>query len=257
MKSLESALRVLTEFSAGRGKWSVRDLCVRTGLGKSQVSKILTDFRHSGFLAQDPATREYAVGLRAVALAGQYLNANLLSRAALGYMRRLVDASGHTATLCVLERTEVMYLLSVEGPLFVDHGWRVGTWLPFHATAAGKVLVAFLADAEIERMIVTKGLARFTPSTISDAQVLKTQLAQIRRRGLSITHSEGTPGLGAQAVPVFGDNQTVIGALGLVYPDHLVSAKSERQMIVKLQDGARALSHRMGARVYPFGGMKQ
>ena len=254
MRSLQSALRVLTEFSKGDAeKLSVRDLCARTGLSKSQVSKILADFRGSGLLVQDPETRDYAVGLRALALAGQFLNTNRLSRTALGPMRELVDLTGHTATLCVLEDLDIMYLVSVESTMFINHGWRVGAWVPFHATAAGKVLVADLPEEAIDRIIGAHGLPRFTPSTVCNVAVLKVQLKQVRKRGIAITHSEGTPGLGAQAVPVFGRDQAVIGALGLVYADHLVSAKASEHLTGVLHDHARVLSHQMGATVYPFG----
>ena len=107
----------------------------------------------------------------------------------------------HTATLCVLHDADVMYLMSVEGPQFAEHGWRSGSWLPFHATAAGKVLVANLQDEEIDRIVATKGLHRFTPFTVCDPSTLKAQFKQIRKCGLAITHSEGTRGFGSTGRP--------------------------------------------------------
>ena len=170
MKSLDSALRILREFSKDRGRLSVSELCLRTGFRKSQVSKILASFRSEGLLTQDPRTREYCVGVRSVALAGQFLKGNILAREALGLMRRVVNLTGHTATLSVLEGSDVMYLLSVESEQFIDHGWRAGSFIPFHATAAGKLLVAFIPDDQINRIVAVKGLPRITPTTICDAK---------------------------------------------------------------------------------------
>ena len=253
MKALETALRVLREFADEPGRWSVGELSNKTGLSKSQVSKILSDFRASELLVQDPRTKEYSVGLYAVALAGQYLRNDKLTREAVGLMRELVDLTSQTATLCVLHDDAVMYLLAVEGRLYVEHGWKAGSWLPYHCTAAGKVLVANLLEQQIEQILANSKRPRFTPQTVCDASVLKSQFREIRKRGLAITHSEGTPGLGAQAVPVLDNKHTTMAALGLVYPDHQISEDGELALTNALRDAARELSHRLGALVYPYG----
>ena len=257
MKSLDSALRVLLEFSEGSDRWSVGDLCLKTGLKKSQVSKNFAGFREHGLLMQNRRTREYCVGLRTMALAGQYLKSNMLSREALSPMRRVVNLTEHTATLCVLDGIDVMYLLSVESEQFIDHGWRAGSYIPFHATAAGKLLVAFLPEDEIDRTIAAKGMPRITPTTICDADTLKAEFQDIRKNGVAVTHSEGTPGGGARAVPVFGERQQVIAALGVVYAYHLVSEKIARDITRTLHHQAQMLSLRMGARIYPYGPAKE
>ena len=206
-----------------------------------------------GLLTQDPRTREYCVGVRSVALAGQFLKGNILAREALGLMRRVVNLTGHTATLSVLEGSDVMYLLSVESEQFIDHGWRAGSYIPFHATAAGKLLVAFIPIDQINRIVAVKGLPRITPTTICDAKSLKKEFQVIRKGGVAVTHSEGTPGGGARAVPVFGEKQQVIAAFGVVYADHLVSKKTGEEIIRILHHQAQILSLKMGARIYPYG----
>jgi DNA-binding IclR family transcriptional regulator len=177
----------------------------------------------------------------------------MLTREAVGLMRGLVDHTSQTATLCVLHGDAIMYLLTVEGRLYVEHGWKTGSWLPYHCTAAGKVLVANLPNEEIDRIIRTVNRPRFTPQTICDGAVLRSQFVQIRKDGLAITHSEGTPGLGAQAVPVYNKHHSVVAALGLVYPEHLFSKKDESGLTTVLRNAARELSHRLGAVVYPHG----
>lgn len=224
-------------------------------MNKSQVSKILSDLRESGFLSQDSNTREYSVGLRAVALAGQYLKSNELPREALGPMRKLSESTGQTATLYVMDHFDIMYVASIEGPLFVGTTWQMGTFLPFHATAAGKLFVAFLPDAEVDRFVTVKGLTRFTSATICEPQKLKRELRQIRKQGVSIALGEFTIGLDASAVPIFGGGEKIVGSLGLVYPSHVVSAKQRGTFTKELHDAARFVSLRLGASVYPFGAL--
>lgn len=251
MKALASALRVLSAFSTNRGRWSVRELCAATGFSKSQVSKVLGEFRAAGFLQQDAASREYSVGLRAVALSANYLNSEPLARESVGPMRRLVNETQHTTVLAVLEHGQVMYMLGMEGPEFLDVLWRVGTWLPFHATAVGKVLFAF-AGGNAPIRIPERDLNRFTRNTITDKRLLLAELSRVRRHGVAHTNGETADGLGAQAVPVFGADG-LAAALGFVYPAHLVNPAKRRGYTQLLHSAARQISTRLGAPVYPFG----
>lgn len=252
MKALANALAVLDAFSTNRGRWSVKDLCDQTGFNKSQVSKVLGAFREAGLLRQDDETREYSVGLRAVALAANYLNAEPLVHESIAHMRRLAYEVDHTVVLSVLDGDKVMYLLGVEGPHFLDVGSRVGTWLPFHATAVGKVLIAF-ASADPAFRIPAGELKRFTRNTLTDRKALAAQFARIRREGMASTTGETADGLAAQAVPVVGRGGAVIAALGFVYPLHLVTPKKREAYTGLLHGAARQISMRMGAEVYPFG----
>ena len=252
MKALANALAVLDAFSSNRGRWSVKDLCDRTGFNKSQVSKVLGAFREAGLLRQDEETREYSVGLRAVALAANYLGAEPLVHESIGHMRRLANQIEQTVVLSVLDGTKVMYLLGVEGPHFLDVGSRVGTWLPYHATAVGKVLIAF-ASTNPAFKLPNGELPRFTRNTVTDRKALAAEFARIRKEGVAVTTEETVAGLAAQAVPVMGPRGVALAALGFVYPLHLVTPKKRESYTDLLHDAARQISTRLGADVYPFG----
>jgi len=257
MKSLRTSLRLLMEFMGDQPDFGVSELTERTGLPKSQVSKILSAFHDHGLLSRDPKTRRYAVGLRAYALGSRYVKFDRLSREALPIMRGLVERSGHSVRLSVMEGEDVLYLLGIEGPLFVDTGWRAGTWLPLHATSAGRVLLAFLPEARVEALIANRGMAAVTPETVTDPAVLRRILVQVRSRGFSMQRNETMPGLGTIGVPILGGDQAVIGVLGIAFPVHLVPRERDPALIEMLHQSARVLSQRMGSAVYPFGGIAQ
>jgi IclR family pca regulon transcriptional regulator len=229
----------------------VGEICSATGFSKSQVSKVLGEFRAAGFLQQDPASREYSVGLRAVALSANYLNSDPLVFESIGPMRRLMHESQHTTVLAVLDKGQVMYVLGVEGPEFLDVRWRVGTWMPFHATAVGKVLVAFSSPEGAIRLPEGE-LSRFTKTTITDRRELQLELAKVRRQGVANTSGETAEGLGAQAVPIFS-RSGLAAALGFVWPAHLVTPAKRRTYPHMLHSAARQISTRLDAPVYPFG----
>jgi len=253
LKSLRTSLRVLRAFTNDRSRWSVGELSSDLGLNKSLVSKTLREFQEAGFLRQDPRSREYTVGVQAVALGGQYMNESPLVREAIVLMRRLTDRSDHTTALAILDDVNVLYLVAVEGRLFLDVGWRVGTWLPFHATAVGKVLFAFADEPLLDRAIAEAGIKSLGPNTVRDANELRAQLQKVRKSGVGETREESMPGLAAQAVPVFGEAQEVVAALGFVYPIHILTPSKRKAYREMLHTAARTLSAKLGAAVYPYG----
>ncbi len=254
MKALSTALRLLREFQTANTPLGVGDLSERLGLHKSQVSKVLNVFREHQLLEQDSLTRKYSVGLGAFTLGARYVNSHPLASEALPVMRKLVDGCRHSATLTIIYGDDVIHLMAVEGPLFVDGRWRVGRLLPYHATSSGKVLLAYESPERLEAILERKGLPRITPRTICDRQKFRAVLRKVRETGVAISRGESVPGLGALAVPVFGRQGAVVAALGLVFPDHLVGSGHEGPFVDLLHAAARRLSARTGAEVYPYGG---
>lgn len=252
MKSLRTALRLLMAFGGDQRDLGVGELAERSGLSKSQVSKVLAAFADSGLLVQSPQTRRYAVGARMFALGSRFVTHDRLCREAMPVMRELVEHTGHSVRLSVLDGDDVLYLLGFEGPLFVDTGWRAGTWLPVHSTAAGRVLLAFM-EAERAERVLSGTLRAVTERTLTDRTALRRLVEQGRLRGWCAQRGETTPGLGVIAVPVFGAGQRVTGALSLAFPAHLVTVRDEPVLAAALHDAARVLSQRSGGTVYPFG----
>lgn len=253
MKSLRSALKLFLEFSDEQPEQRVSDLARRTGLTKSHVSKLLSEFANAGLLSQDPDTRVYSVGRRAYVLGTRYINHDRLVRESIPIMRLLMDTTGHSARLSVIDGKRVLYLLCIEGPLFVDTGIRAGTWLPLHSTTAGRVLLAFTNTERANSMIGTAQLRKLTAKTIVDKKRLTNILAGVLNSGYATQRGETTQDLAAVSVPVFGVDQGVIAALTVALPVHLLTKRIESALVEQLHDAARGISLRMGCRVYRFG----
>ncbi len=254
MKSVRGALRLLMEFTGEQPSFTIGELAERTGMGKSHVSKAIAAFVESGLLVQDVRTRAISVGARAFVLGARFINFDRLSREAMPVMRELMQRTGHSTRLSVLDNDRVLYLLGMEGPMFVDTGWRVGTWLPAHSTTAGRVLLAFIGEQRAAEFLSCRSLARLTEHTVTDRRVLERILSRIRSTGFDVQRNETTQGLGTIGAPVFDGAQAVIGVLSIAFPSHLVARGSEGLIIEHLHACARALSQRMGCPVYPFGG---
>ncbi len=252
MKSLRSALRVMMAFCEEQQDFGVGELAERCKLSKSQVSKVLSTFAEFGLLTQNNESRRYQVGSRLYALGSRYLNFNSLCRGAMPVMRDLVESTGHSARLSVLDGDRVLYLLGIEGPLFMDTGWRAGTWLPVHATSSGRVLLATM-DPERARRLRQQQIPVFTDRTITDFEEIEKRVELARQEGYSVQRGETAPGLGVISAPVYGRGGQPLGTLGLAFPSHVVPTQQEPQLIDALHGACRVLSQRVGCTVYPHG----
>lgn len=252
MKTVSTALDILRLFVASESL-SVGDVCAATGLPKSKVSKLLAVFRTHNMLVQDPVTRRYQVGITAFELGSRYPKSSALARDALPVLRRIMDQTGLSSTLSVMNGDIVLHLMAVEGPLYAEGHWRVGNRLPAHATSAGKVLLAGMGPSQLAGFLSRNSLRAITPSTITDAEVMATQLAVIRASGFCVSKGESSPGLVAIAAPILDSSGTVAAALGVVLPDDLFDEAKLPDWIRLLQEGGRDLSMKLGAPAYPYG----
>jgi len=253
MKSLRTALKLLLEFSDEQPDQRVSDLANRTGLTKSHVSKLLSEFANAGLLVQNPVTRSYSVDQATYVLGTRFINNDRLAHESIPIMRMLMDTTGHSARLSVLDKMRALYLLCIEGPLFVDTGIRTGTWLPLHSTSAGRVLLAFHETERIDAMLGRSPLKKLTEKTVVDKKKLNQILANVRTNGYATQRGETTQDLAAISAPVFGEHQKVLAALTVAMPAHLLTGDIEVALVGQLHDAARGISLRMGCRVYPYG----
>ncbi len=250
MKSLRTGLRVLLEFEAGPRDLGVTELARRCALSKSQVAKILSALVDSGLVSQDPQTRTYHVGQRSYLLGSRFTTHDPLCQAATPVMRDLLNRTGHSVRLSIPHGEQSLYLIGLEGPYFIDTGWHSGNCVPMGASSAGRVMMAFMAPAERERLLALP-VPALTTDTVRDRAKIESMVKQARESGYAVQRNETSIGLGVISVPLFKADQQIVGALGIAFPAHFLQASDEGNLIAALHDAARSISQRLGCAVYP------
>lgn len=253
MKSLRSALRVLMEFTGNKPAYTVTELAALTGLSKSHISKIVSAVADAGLIRQNPDTLAYSVAVRSFVLGSQFFNHDELSARAMPLLRDLMQETGHSTRLSVLDGDRVAYLVGVNGPLFTDSPWKMGTYMPMHATVSGRVLLAFMEEGHAEQLIKEMPLPAVTRSTVTERADLRALVQQARDKGYAVTRDENTVGLSAIGAPVFDAQRTAVGVITIAFPSHMAPRRGEDALLTPLHRAARMLSQRMGCPVYPFG----
>ena len=191
------------------------------GLNASTVHRLLQVLVSEGMASYDPASRLYAVGTECIRLATAVLEGDSQLAAMRSIVRDLAaelqetcayfarDPQGFTKSLVIVER----------GPRPLGYDYEVGERDGLHAGASGKAILAYLPDAEIERMFSTAELAATTERTIVDRDALRREVALIRARGVATSMGERVPGAGfGVAAPVFGAAGHVAGSAVVTIP---------------------------------------
>ena len=202
VKSAHRTLEIL-ELLAERpaGQRSLGELSKELNIPKSSLHGILRTMSGRGWVQPDPTGTRFGLGLRALQVGAAYLDGD----DTVGLLRDVLDdlagRFGETVHLGRLDGAQVVYLAKRESVHPLRMFSAVGRRLPAHATALGKALLADRADPEVDRLL-PRPLSRLTPHTLTDAEVLREELARIRRRGYAVDREENSLGIRCVAVAV-------------------------------------------------------
>lgn len=217
------------------------EIARRTRLNASTVSRILATLAEGGLVSFNEETGRYRLGSRLLVY-GNLVHSRLDMRLALRpLLETLAKRTGETATLSAPSSPDAVTIDFVQAPGSVVSVAELGRPSVAHATAAGKIGLAF-GDAELR----AGRLARFTDRTVTDRARLEAELADVRRQGYARAEGEREPDLNAIAAPVFGADGALVAILGVQGPSARFGRKKREAALTHLLENARALSVSLG-----------
>lgn len=206
-------LSILAVFEKSLAPRSLTEIAAETGLALSTTHRLVKELEEWDALRRDASGR-YQIGIRLWEL-GQHAGRQVRDIAR-PLLQDLYSLTQETVHIAIREHTDVLYIDRVYGTRRVPQASRVGGRLPLHATAVGKVILAF-EEEWVRESVLAQPLARRTADTSVDPAQLRIQLAVVRERGYALTRDEVREGTASIAVPVFQRGDGAIGAgLGLV-----------------------------------------
>ncbi|GIQ62000.1 hypothetical protein PACILC2_05680 [Paenibacillus cisolokensis] len=116
-----------------------------------------------------------------------------------------------------------------------------------HASASGKVFLAYMSEAELQNFLNNNKLAALTDKTITDKKKLLANLQQIRERGYGIEDEEIEPGAYSLAAPVKDASHRIVGTISVVGSLARIR-EQEDNILADLLAAAEAISHQFGYR---------
>lgn len=244
LQSVDRALHVL-ELLASWGTGGVSEIAAEIGVHKSTAFRLLGALEGRDLVEQTTERGKYRLAFGLVRLARRVPVSMELTEQARALTDRLLDKVGESINVAVLREHYVVNVVQSRGNASVVSTNWIGQLTPLHATSSGKVLLAHLDVGDRSRLLAGR-LERLTPNTITDAAVLEDVLRQVVAQGYATTFGELEAGLNAVAVPVRGEDGTVIAALSSSGPAYRMTPERIEEILPDVQEAGEELSRRMG-----------
>lgn len=200
MQSVERALDLLEVLASSGHEMGISELGQATKLPHATIHRLTATLVHRGYVRQDPRSRKYLLGARLVELGSSA--GRMLGGSAAPFLERLVELTGETANLALLEDGYVVYVAQASSRRMVRTFTEVGNRVLPHSTAVGKVLLAHQPRTAVERILGRNGLPAVTENTITDPAVFARELDRVREGGYALDLEEQEEGVRCVAVPL-------------------------------------------------------
>jgi DNA-binding IclR family transcriptional regulator len=244
-RAVHRVLSILKTFSGERAGLNLTEVSRRVGLSKATAHRLLRVLEQEGFLTRSAENGEFQLGPEIIVLGARALANVDLRGVARQELRFLSETSGDDASLESLVGTEVLILDEVRGQNLLGLTTEVGTRWPAHATATGKVLLAF---AEEPMAKPHGGLAAATTHTITSWKRWTETLAEVRDRGYATNLEELVYGYSSVAAPVRDRGGKVVAAVSLGGSTHRVTRDRIPELGKLVMEAAARISDRLGHR---------
>lgn len=242
--AVQRAFALLEMVVAENRPMSLAQMAHRLELPKPTVHRLASQLEADGLLAREPAGRQYTIGPRLNALAIGTLEAAMQRAPRHAVLEALARETGETCNLGVLDGASIVYLDRVETHWPLRLQLSVGSHVPLHCTASGKLFLSQMPRRTRERLYAAAPFERFTEHTVVEPERLEAELETIRAKGVALNNQEYMVGLVGIAVPVPDPAQPeqAAAALAIHAPEPRLNATDIQRHIPALRASAARLS---------------
>ncbi|WP_027260137.1 HTH-type transcriptional regulator BhcR [Leisingera aquimarina] len=246
IQSLDRALDVLDALAAANGM-TLTELSSALGQSAATMYRVLSTLEVRQIVEVEPQSQTWHIGAMAFRLGSAFLRRSSVIERARPVMRELMEATGETSNLGIERGGDVMFVSQVETHESIRAFFPPGTTSPMHASGIGKALLSCFGEDQLTRFLRGQALERFTEKTLTSAEALRADLAQIRSRGWSFDDEEKAPGMRCVAAPVFGMQGEVLAGISISGPTARMPDGGINGIGALVKDAAEKLSYGLGA----------
>jgi IclR family acetate operon transcriptional repressor len=239
--SVARALTLLEELRDSEDSLGVNELARRIGVNASTASRLLSTLESAGMVQRD-GQGPYRLGLALVTLADRVIWRLDVQSLARPILVELEESTGETATLSLPGEREAITVDSVPSRSSVVSMARLGRPSVSHATAVGKVMLAFGGG----RLPRERDLVPLTDNTITDRSELAAEIARVREHGYGTVFGEREVDVNSIAAPVFDRNGALAAILGIQAPASRL--EDPTRLLGALREATGELTRKLGGR---------
>ena len=215
------------------------------GLPKPTVHRLFHRLEEEGFLQRDIDGRSYAAGQRLRKMSVNVLSSSRIRTVRLAVLNALTEDVGETCNIATPDRDGMVYLDRVETKWPLRIQLPIGTTVPFHCTASGKMYLASLAPHLLAKYLSAAKLEKHTEKSLTNPKELQVEIEEIRSQGYSTDKEEFMEGMVAIAVPIHDDHGRLMSTLSVHAPIQRVTLDALVDYLDRLRAAANDLSELM------------
>ncbi|MCK9916529.1 IclR family transcriptional regulator [Microbacteriaceae bacterium K1510] len=236
--SMLKCFEILEVLGAHAGPQSLATIRAATGLNKTTAFRLLQVLKDMGYV--DRTDDGYELGYRLYRLTLNMSGPAAIRRLARPYLARLASDVGETVHLGILEHTQVTVIDKVDTARSLRIQSDRGQRLDAHATALGKVMLAYRSPEAVRQLFAGMTLQAFTNRTVTDIPQFQRLLKQIRTQGFAVDNEELELGLRCIAAPI-SCNGHVTCAVSISGPTVRITDTALPQLIAELRRCTKAI----------------
>ncbi|XVQ84429.1 IclR family transcriptional regulator [Microbispora siamensis] len=213
VQSLARGLAVIRAFDAASPELTLSEVARKTGLTRAAARRFLLTLAGLGYVRTDG--RLFSLSPRVLELGYAYLSSLSLPEVALPHLERLVAEVHESASVSVLDDTDIVYVARVPTARIMRVTIAIGTRFPAYCTSMGRVLLAGLPPEDLDAYLARADLERLTPHTTTSPVALRTALDRVRTQGWAMVDQELEEGLRSIAAPIRDRVGRVVAAVNV------------------------------------------
>lgn len=243
---VKKALSLLGIFSITRPEIGLSEFARLTGYDKATTHRLLQTLVEEGLVEQHPVNKRYRLGASILVLARVREASFPFATVAQTMLHALSEDTGETAHCSLYSNRTLAVIASVESKKANRVSMQGAEILPFHATASGHVFLAFAAPKDVADALELP-LKAYTAVTCTDLAVLLAGVERAKEAGYAIVDKTYEDDVIGFAAPIFGPNQTAIGAVAVAAPSHRWTQELELLFRQTVPETAVKLSRSLGS----------
>jgi DNA-binding IclR family transcriptional regulator len=243
---LDRALAILDALARLRESVSLAEIAADVKLHKSSVHRLLMSLVKHRLVDRDAESGRFSLGIRLFDLGTIAIARFNIRDRARQHLERLMYNAHETVHLCVLDSGEVLYVDKIEPDRTVRLSSTIGRRNGAHCTSAGKVMLAWLSESEVDAILQAHGMRRFTANTLTTPAELKAELKVICERGYAIDDEEHEEGVRCVAAAIKDHSGRPIAAMSVSAPSFRLPTDKIPLVAALVVETARTLSVECG-----------
>ncbi|WP_274362110.1 IclR family transcriptional regulator [Paenibacillus thermotolerans] len=218
VKSADRVLDIFELFTGEKDSYNLTEISKALNMPPSSTYLIMQNMLNRGYLETDRSGKQFRIGYKLFTIRSGYMRSTSLTGEFNQIAEKIVDDLNETVSLAIKAGDQLLYI----GEKVSSHALRftpnMGTTLPLHATASGKIMLADLTMEELRMLYPTEELGQMTGKTISSFSELLKELDKVRERGIGYNLGETVDGVHCVAGPVVDAEGRTAASISISIP---------------------------------------